>query len=71
MVQEAKVLKRLLDTYTRGIGQAINWGKSLVFFINTLIEQQRKIAGILGRGVGSLPSSYLGMPLGMKPLNSF
>ena len=35
MVQEAKVLKRLLDIYTRGIGQAINWEKGLVFFVNT------------------------------------
>ena len=36
-VQEAKALKRLLDIYTRGTGQTINWEKSLVFFVNTAI----------------------------------
>lgn len=71
IVQEAKVLKNFLDTYMRGIGQSINWEKSLVFFVNTPNDQERKIAQILGRGVGSLPSSYLVMPLGSKPPESF
>ena len=45
--------------------------KSSVFFINTPLERQRKIARILGCGIGTLPANYLGLPLGIKPPNSF
>lgn len=49
----------------------INWDKSLIYFINTPEARQRKIARILRCGVGLLPSSYLGLPLGSTPLDSF
>ena len=64
-------MKEILDLYTRGLGQLINWDKSLIFFINTPEDRQRKIVRILGCGVGKLPSTYLGLPLGTKPPNSF
>ena len=70
-IREAKVMKDILNLYTRGLGQLINWEKSVVFFVNTLEDMQRKIARILGCGVGNLPSIYLGLPLGTKPLDSF
>ena len=35
LVKEAKAMKDTLDTYSRGMGQLINWDKSSVFFINT------------------------------------
>ena len=65
------MLKNLLDTYMRCTFQSINWEKSSIFFVNIPNDRQRKIAQILGCGVGSLPTSYLGMPLGSKPLESF
>ena len=34
-VKEAKAMKDILDIYSRGSGQLINWDKSSVFFINT------------------------------------
>ena len=71
LVSEAKLIKSLLDMYTRGIGQLINWAKSSVYFINTPVDRQRKIASFLGCGVGTLPTSYLGLPLGTKLPDSF
>ena len=43
----------------------------MIFFINTLKDRKRKIARILGCEMGSLPSSYLGLPLGSKLPDSF
>ena len=70
-VNEVEVMKDLLDMYIRGLVQLINWEKSYVFFIYTPMDKQRKIARILRCGVGKLPSSYLGLPMGTKPLDSF
>ena len=70
-VKEAKAMKDTLDTYSRGLGQLINWDKSSVFFINTLEQRQKKISSILGCQVGKLPSTYLGLPLGTIPSDSF
>ena len=70
-VREAKVMKEILNLYTRGLGQFTNWEKSVIFFINTPEDQQRKIARIMGCGVGVLPSTYPGLPLGTKPPDSF
>ena len=64
-------MKRILDIYSKGTGQTINWEKNHVFFFNTPDERQRKIACILGYGVGSLPFTYLGLPLGLNPIDSF
>lgn len=70
-ILEARSIKSLLNNYTRGSGQLINWAKSSVFFINTLETRQRRIASILGCGIGSLLGNYLGLPLGSKPSESF
>ena len=70
-VREAKVMKDILNLYTRGLGQLINWDKSVIFFVNTPKDRQRKIARIMGCGVGIIPSIYLGLPLGTKSLDSF
>ena len=70
-VKEAKAMKDTLDTYSRGLGKLINWDKSSIFFINTLEDRQKKISRILGCQVGKLPSTYLSLPLGMTPSDSF
>lgn len=64
-------MKDILDMYTRWLGQLINWDKSSIFFVNTPKQRQTKIARILGCGMGKLPSTYLGLPLGSTPPNSF
>ena len=70
-VKEAKAMKDILDIYSRGSGQLINWDKSFIFFINTPEDRQKKISRILGCSVGKLPSTYLGLPLGTNPPDSF
>ena len=70
-IWEARTFKCILNSYTRGTSQAINLDKSSVFFLNTPLERQRKIARILGCGIGSLSATYLGLPLGTKPPESF
>lgn len=70
-IKEDKVMKDILNIYIKGSCHLINWEKSFIFFINTPKDRQRKISRILGCGVGKLPSSYLGVPMGTKPLDSF
>lgn len=70
-ISEARSIKSLLNNYKSGTGQLINWTKSLVFFFNTPEARQRRIASILGCGIGTLPGIYLGLPLGSKPSESF
>lgn len=43
----------------------INWGKGLVYPINT-VNAIEGLANTLGGKVGDLPTTYLGMPLGAK-----
>ncbi len=70
-IREAKAMKETLNTYSSGSRQLINWDKSSIFFINTLKERQQRISRILGCQVGKLPSTYLGLPLGLTPSDSF
>lgn len=70
-VKEARTMKSILNTYSRASEQLINWDKSSVFFFNIPLRRQNKILGILGYIFGSLPSIYLGLPLGFKPPNIF
>ena len=70
-VKEARSLKQAINLYSSASGQLVNWSKSVVFFINTPIHMQNKIAKILGCSIGSLPSSYLGLPLGLKVPDAF
>lgn len=70
-VREARNLKQAINFYSSASGQLVNWNKSVVFFLNTPILRQHKIAKILGCSIGSFPSSYLGLPLGLKALDSF
>ncbi|WMV11160.1 hypothetical protein MTR67_004545 [Solanum verrucosum] len=46
-------------------GLHINWGKSFIYPINSVINID-VLASKLGGKVGELPTTYLGMPLGAK-----
>lgn len=70
-VKEARNLKQAINLYSSASGQLVKWNKSVVYFLNTPILRQHKIAKILGCSIGSLPSSYLGLPLGLKAPDSF
>ena len=70
-VREARNVKHAINCYSAASGQLVNWSKSAVFFLNTPLPRQLKIAKILGCSIGALPSSYLGLPLGLKAPDSF
>lgn len=68
---EVRNLKKALDDYELASGQIVNKQKSSLFFFNILEPMKNKIARIIGCRVESIPSIYLGLPLGTKPPNSF
>lgn len=70
-VREARNLKKALNLYSSASSQLINWTKSSLYFINTPVSRQSKIAKILGCSIGSFPCIYLGLPLGLNPSDSF
>lgn len=62
-VQEARILKSILTTFSDASRALINRVKSQIFFFNTPAATQRSIERILGFSTASLPSKYLGAPL--------
>ena len=70
-VKNARILKKSLVDYGSATGQLINWNKSLIYFLNVNMERQLKIKKIIGCEIGTLPGSYLGLPMGLSPPKSF
>eukprot|EP00253_Pinus_taeda_P011523 PITA_11523 len=62
-VQEARLFKDILSTFSDASGALINRVKSQIFFFNTPVSTQRSISHILGFTIASLPSKYLGAPM--------
>lgn len=60
---EAINLRKVLDVYLAASGQLTNEDKSSIFFFNTPRPIQLRIDHILRFQVGSLPLTYLGIPL--------
>ena len=67
-VQEAQSFKNSLNLFAKASGLDVNPNKSQVFFVNTAPATQRNILQILDFSEGSLPSKYLGIPLGVGRL---
>ena len=63
-VQDARAFKLSLSLFVRESGLASNAEKSQIFFYNTPAITQRNISRILGFTKETLPSKYLGVPLG-------
>lgn len=62
-IREATNLRKVLDVYLVASGQLINEDKSSILFFNTPGAIQRRIALILRFQVGTLPMTYLGIPI--------
>lgn len=60
----AAKIKTILTDYADSIGLTINFHKSTLIPINTSNEQSRLIANIFGYTIGTMPFTYLGLPLG-------
>ena len=70
-VRIARKIKKSLVDYGNASGQIINWRKSVMYFINVSEARQNKIKKVIGCEIGSLPGSYLRLPLGLNPPDSF
>lgn len=61
-------LKALLQTFGDSTGLRVNYGKSFMVPINTSTEKLQHLARTFNCEIGSLPFTYLGLPLSLtKP----
>ncbi|GJV32918.1 RNA-directed DNA polymerase, eukaryota, reverse transcriptase zinc-binding domain protein [Tanacetum coccineum] len=67
-LNSVKVVKRALDMFSSVSGLNPNIGKSTMFFGNVKEQDKQDILSILPFKIGSLPVSYLGVPLITKHL---
>ena len=70
-MRNVRNIKKALTNYGDATGQTINWSKSVIYFINVSEARQLKIKRIIGCESGSLPGTYLGLPLGLTPPDRF
>jgi hypothetical protein len=57
-------LKSLLQTYATSSGLKVNYSKSMMVPINIDDQKMELLANTLGCSLGSMPFTYLGLPLG-------
>jgi hypothetical protein len=56
-------LKSLLNTFSMSTGLKVNFNKSMIVPINVTQDKLNILAGTLGCSIGSMPFTYLGLPL--------
>lgn len=62
-------LKALLGDFATSTGLKVNYSKSMLVPINIAMDKTNLLAQSFGCMVGSLPFTYLGLPLGMTKPN--
>lgn len=66
--RQAQQIKNLLNYYADFTGLKINYSKSTLVSINTPPEKMQELSTLLGCKIGTLPHTYLGLPLcNIKP----
>ncbi|WMV14448.1 hypothetical protein MTR67_007833 [Solanum verrucosum] len=63
--EQMLILRVIFNIFEAVSGLHINWSKSFIYPVNTVINIE-DLANTLGGKVGELPTTYLGMPLGSK-----
>lgn len=61
---QLQVIHQLLDSYAQATSLKINFHKSQLIPINMADERTQELAGVLGCQVGTMPFTYLGLPMG-------
>ena len=61
-------LKALLHTFAASTGLHVNYSKSSMIPINMSEERTRHLAATFGCSIGSMPFTYLGLPMGTEDL---
>ncbi|XP_073359822.1 uncharacterized protein [Aegilops tauschii subsp. strangulata] len=62
--RQAVIIKNILSDYAQSIGLKINFHKSTLIPINLDQQMTADLATIFGCSIGSMPFTYLGLPLG-------
>lgn len=63
-------LKALLHSFAESTGLHVNYRKSQMYSINVPQDKMIRLAGTFGCDIGSMPFTYLGLPMGTtKPKN--
>lgn len=66
--QQLIVLKNLLHTFAQSTGLRVNYNKSVMMPLNLSEEKLNQLPSLFNCQTGSLPFTYLGLPLGtVKP----
>lgn len=63
-IEVMRIIKGLLDSYARATGLKINYNKSQMIPINIANEKTSELAAAMGCQIGTMPFTYLGLPLG-------
>ena len=61
---QVRHLKSILEVFAQSTGLMVNYNKSLMFSINVAAHKMETLAAALGCQIGSLPFTYLGLPMG-------
>jgi len=62
------ILKALLNSFSQSTGLKVNFQKSAMYPINLTVDKLNNLAATFGCCAGSLPFTYLRLPLGLtKP----
>ena len=61
---QAARMKLILEDYAASVGLKINFHKSTLIPINADHQHASGLAGVFGCSVGTLPFTYLGLPMG-------
>jgi hypothetical protein len=69
--EQLNMLKNILSDFAHDSGLKVNYSKSVLVPINTGEEKATSRASLFGCSIGSLPFTYLGMPLGLKKTSVF
>lgn len=64
LAQQLYFLKAILNTFTDSTGLKVNYAKSIMVPINVSEDKMELFANTFGCAIGSLPFTYLGLPLG-------
>ena len=62
--QQAMIIEDILTKYAQSIGLKINFHKSTLIPINLEADLAAQLAAIFECTIGSMPFTYLGLPLG-------
>lgn len=57
-------MKKILQDYAMSVGLRINFQKSTLIPVNISANLAALLAGVFGCSIGSMPFTYLGLPMG-------